>query len=53
MTRTALEVMPSLLLCQSMTSEVDVGDMAVEVEPSHQYSAAFCCCVTYGSGGAI
>ena len=28
-----------------MTSETDVSGMAVEVEPSHQYSI-FCCCVT-------
>jgi len=29
-----------------MTSEADVSGMAVEVEPSHQYSIMFCCCVT-------
>ena len=34
-------------------SEVDVGGMAVEVEPSHQYSIPFCCCVTGGSRGAV
>ena len=34
-------------------SEVDIGGMAVEVEPSHQYSATFCCCVTGGSTGAV
>ena len=30
-------------------SEVDVGGMAVEVEPSQQYSFTFCCHVTDGS----
>ena len=30
-------------------SEADVGGLAVEVEPSHQYSPTFCCCVTDGS----
>jgi len=34
-------------------SEADVGGMAAEVEPSHQYSATFCCCVTDGSRGAV
>ena len=29
------------------------GVMAVEVEPSHQYSITFCCCVTDGSRGAL
>ena len=33
-------------------SEVDVGGMAAEVEPSCQYSITFCCCVTEGSRGA-
>jgi len=31
----------------------DVGAMAVEVEPSHQYSIPFCCYVTDGSRGAL
>ena len=35
-----------------MTSEVDVGDMAVEVEPSHQYSVTFFCHATDCSRGA-
>ena len=29
-----------------MTSVVYIGGMAVEVEPSHQYSVKFCCCAT-------
>ena len=44
-----LKVMPPILLHCSTTSEADVGDMAVEVEPSHQYSLIFRCCVTDGS----
>jgi len=35
-----------------MTSEADGGGMAVEVEPSHQYSLRFCCHVPDGSRGA-
>ena len=31
----------------------DIGGMAVEVEPSHQYSITFCWCVTDGSRGAV
>ena len=34
-------------------SDVDVGGIAVEVEPSCQYSITFCCCVTDGSRGAV
>jgi len=45
--------MPPILLCWPTTSEVDVGDMAVEVEPSHQYSVIFCCHATDDSGGAV
>jgi hypothetical protein len=30
--------MPPILLCWPTTPEADVGDMAVEVEPSRQYS---------------
>ena len=33
-------------------SKVD-GGMAVEDEPSHQYSITFCCCATDGSRGAV
>jgi len=41
-----------ILLSRPTVSEVDVGDVAVEVEPFQQYSIAFCCCVTNGSRGA-
>ena len=36
-----------------MTSVADVGGTAVEVEPSHQYSIAFCFSMTAGSEGAV
>ena len=49
----ALKVMPSILFCWPTMSDVDVGGMAVEAEPSHQYSVTFCCHVTDGSGGAV
>jgi len=52
-TRVALKVMPPILLCCPMTSEVDVGGMVAEVEPSHQYSVTFCGCVTDGSRGVV
>ena len=51
--RAALKVMPPFLLLWSMTSEVDGGGLAVEVEPSHQYLITFCCCVTDGSRGKV
>ena len=51
--RAALKVMPPILFFWPTTSEADVGGMAVEVEPSHQYSITFCCCVTDGSRGAV
>lgn len=36
--------MPPILLCGPTTSEAnDGGGIAVEVEPSHQYSIIFCC----------
>ena len=34
-------------------SEMDIGGMAIEVEPSHQHVIMFCCCVTDGSRGAV
>lgn len=49
--RTALKVMPPILSRWSVTSQADVGGMAVEVESSHQYSVIFCCRVTDGSRG--
>ena len=36
-----------------MMLEADTGDTAVEIERSHQYSIAFCCCVTDGSRGTV
>jgi len=45
--------MPPILLCWLTTSEVDVGGMAVKIEPSHQYPITFCFCVTDGSRGAV
>ena len=41
--RAALKVMLPILLCWPMTSEVDVGGMAVEVESSQQGSTLFLC----------
>ena len=52
-TKTALKIMPPILLCWPMMSEADVGGMAVKAEPSHQHSMTFCCCVTDGSRGGI
>jgi len=34
-----------------MTPEADVGGMAIEAEPSHQYSVSFCCHMADGSRG--
>lgn len=51
--RTAPKVMFPALFCLPVTSEVDISDMAEEVEPSHQYPVMLCCCVTDGSGGAV
>ena len=52
-TTAAPKVMPPISLCWLTATEADVGAMAVEVEPSHQYSITFYCCVTDGSGGAV
>lgn len=49
----ALKIMPPMILCLSIISEADVGDVAVETEPSGQYSIAFCCCAADGSRGAV
>ena len=51
--RTALKIMSPILLCWPITSEADVGGMAVEAEPSWQYFITRCCCVTAGSRGAV
>ena len=41
--RTASKIMPPILLCWPTTSEIDVGGMTVEAEPSFQYSIPSCC----------
>ena len=51
-TRVAPKLIPPIVLCWPM-SEVDVGDMAVEVEPSCQYSVKFCCRASGDSRGAV
>lgn len=50
-TRATLKVVPPILLCLPMVSELDVDDMEVDVEPSNQFSVTFCC--QYGSRGAV
>ena len=52
-TRAVPTVMPPLLLCWTMKSVVDVGGLAVEVEPSCQYSITFCYHVTDDSRGVV
>ena len=42
-----------ILLYWPKISEAGVDGMAVEVEPSHQYSITFCFCVKDGSRGAV
>lgn len=49
--RTALKVMPPILSRWSVTSQADVGGMAVEVEPSP--NVLFCCHETDGNRGAV
>ena len=51
--RAALKVMPLIVWCWPMSSEADVGGVAVGVEPSHQYSMTCYCRVTDGSRGAV
>jgi len=51
--RAALKVMPPILLCWPPMSEVDVGGVVAEVEPSHRYPITCCCHVTDGSRGAL
>jgi len=51
--RAVLKVMPPILLCWHTTLEADVGGMAAEVEPSHQYPITLCCRVTDDSRGAV
>ena len=45
--------MPSILLVWPIPPEADVDGMAVEFEPSHQYSITFCYHVTDSSKGAV
>ena len=47
------KVMLPILLYWLMTSELDVGGMAVGFEHSPQYSIMFCCCVAAGSRGVV
>ena len=47
------KVMPPMLSCWSMTSEVDVGGMTIGVESTHQNSVTLCYCTTEGSRGAV
>jgi len=51
--RVTLKLMPPISLRWPTTSEADVGDMAVEVEPFRQYSVKFCCRATDDSKGAV
>ena len=39
--RVAPKVLPPILLYWPTVSDADVGVMAVEIEPSHQYSITF------------
>jgi len=52
-TSIAPKLMPPILLCWPRMSGADVGDMAVEFEPFHQYSIKFCCRATDDSRGAV
>jgi len=52
-TRAAVKVMPPILLCWPMKATVNGGNMAVDVEPSCQYSITCWCCAIDGSRGAI
>jgi len=51
--KAALKVIPPISLCWPLTLEVDVGGMAVEVEPSCQYSVTCCCHVTWQLRGIL
>jgi hypothetical protein len=51
--KAALKLMPPILLCWPTTSKANVVDMAVEVEPSRQYSVKFCCRATDDSRGVV
>ena len=43
------KVMPPILLCCHMSSEVDDGGIAVQVESPNQYTIRFCFRATAGS----
>jgi len=49
--RAAPKVTPPVLSYRPMESEVDVCGMAVEFEPSRQYSITICCYMRDGSRG--
>jgi len=53
LTWTAAKAMPPISFWWPMMSEADAGGMAVEVEPSRQYSIMFFCCATDSSRGAV
>jgi len=50
--RAAQKAMAPVLLCWPM-SGVNVGGVAVEAEPFHQYSLTFCFQGTEGSRGSL
>jgi len=43
----------SSFIMLATTSQVDVGCVTVEIEPTHQYPITFCCCVTDDSRGVV
>ena len=51
--RAALKVIPPILLCWPTTSEADVGGMAIEVEPSHQYCYILLPCDRWQQKGSL
>ena len=51
--RAALKVMLPDLWCWLMTSEVDVGGMAAEVEPSHKLHYILLLCDRWQQGGSL
>ena len=51
--RAAPKVMPPILSCWPMMSEMDVGGMAVEVEPVYQYPVTFCAMAAEGQSDKV
>jgi len=45
--------MSLILVCWLTMSEVDVDDMTIEDEPTHQYPITCCCCATDSSRRAV